>query len=305
MGCEQERPWRIKFDTKTEFLGSDYAKAKSWTLLANTFDKSLMRNALTYYLGKFVGLPFCPSARFVDLVMNGTYRGTYQISDQMEVNKKRVNINSDTGWMFEYANASDKVDDPKITTTYGWVQIKNPDDKVLTSATTTDMTNYLNSLDDSISTSTTGYTYIDPNTGYRRMVDATTLINWYIATEITANWDGFYSVYSYRDPNGPLCLGPMWDEDLAYGNHTETYDTSYFPNGFYNKLLADNNFSNTTWGGYRKLQPVIAHLYDDPWFANAVYMRFNELVNNGIEKNLLDNIESMRTLLKQSAATEL
>jgi hypothetical protein len=134
------------------------------------------------------------------------------------------------------------------------------------------------------------------------MVDTTTLINWYIATEITANWDGFYSVYSYREANGPLCLGPMWDEDLAYGNHTETYE--YFPNNsFYNNLLAFNNFDQSKFpNGYRKLQPVIAHLYDDPWFVNAVDMRFNELVNKGIEKNLLDNIESMRTLLSQSAA---
>jgi hypothetical protein len=301
-----KKPWRIKFDKKAEFLGSGYAKAKSWTLLANTYDKSLMRNALTYYLGKFVGLPFCPSARFVDLVMNGTYRGTYQISDQMEVDSKRVNINSDTGWMFEYANASDKVDDPKITTGYGWVQIKNPDDKVLTSDNITAMTKYINSLDDSISTSTTGYTYIDPNTGYRSMVDTTTLINWYIATEITANWDGFYSVYSYREANGPLCLGPMWDEDLAYGNHTETYE--YFPNNsFYNNLLAFNNFDQSKFpNGYRKLQPVIAHLYDDPWFVNAVYMRFMKLLNEkepekGIKQNLVDNIESMRKLLSASA----
>jgi hypothetical protein len=79
-------------------------------------------------------------------------------------------------------------------------------------------------LADSIKTSNTGYTYIDPKYWLSQYGRPTTLINWYIATEITANWDGFYSVYSYREANGPLCLGPMWDEDLAYGNHTETYD---------------------------------------------------------------------------------
>jgi hypothetical protein len=299
-----KKPWRLKFDDKVAFLGSDYATASSWTLLANTYDKSLMRNALTYYLGEFVELPFCPSARFVDLVMNGDYKGTYQISDQMEVRKKRVDI-SKTGWMFEYANASDKVDEPKIQTAYGYVQVKNPDftnDDLSTNTTLSDaMKTYLNTtLYNAIKTSNTGDSYINPNTGYRSLVDPTTLINWYIATEITANWDGFYSVYSYREADGPLCLGPMWDEDLAYGNHTETYD--YFSN-FYGNLLAFNNFDQSQFpNGYRKLQPVIAHLYDDPWFVNAVDMRFNELVNKGIEKNLLDNIESMRTLLSQSAA---
>jgi hypothetical protein len=306
----QKRPWRIKFDKKTEFLGSKFANAKSWTLLANAFDKSLMRNALTYYLGKFVGLPFCPSARFVDLVMNGTYRGTYQISDQMEVNEKRVNVDSKTGWMFEYGNAEDKVDAPKVSidvdgTNYGYVQVKNPEftnDDFTTNQTLADqISTYLKTtLADSLKTTNTGYTYIDPNYGYRSMVDTASLVNWYIATEITANWDGFYSIYSSRQVNGPLFVGPMWDEDLAYGNHKDTYNKSDFANlDFYKKLLTDEN--PTTTAGPRKLQPVIAHLYDDPWFANAVYMRLNKLIKDGIKDTLKAKIDSMKTLLTSSA----
>lgn len=308
----QKRPWRIKFDNKkTKFLGSDFAEAKSWTLLANAFDKSLMRNALTYYLGKFVGLPFCPSARFVDLVMNGTYRGTYQISDQMEVNEKRVNVDSKTGWMFEYGNAEDKVDAPKVSidvdgSNYGYVQVKNPeftnDDFTTNQDLADQISTYLKTtLADSLKTTNTGYTYIDPNHGYRSMVDTASLINWYIATEITANWDGFYSIYSSRQVNGPLFVGPMWDEDLAYGNHKDTYNRSDFTKlDFYTNLLTDEN--PTTTAGPRKLQPVIAHLYDDPWFANAVCMRLNKLITDGIQTNLENKIDSMKTLLTSSAA---
>jgi hypothetical protein len=307
----KKRPWRIKFDKKTKFLGSDFAEAKSWTLLANAFDKSLMRNALTYYLGKFVGLPFCPSARFVDLVMNGTYRGTYQISDQMEVNEKRVNVDSKTGWMFEYGNAEDKVDAPKVSidvdgSNYGYVQVKNPEftnDDFTTNQDLADkISTYLKTtLADSLKTTNTGYTYIDPNYGYRSMVDTASLINWYIATEITANWDGFYSIYSSRQVNGPLFVGPMWDEDLAYGNHKDTYNKSCFTKlDFYTNLLTDENPTSTA--GPRKLQPVIAHLYDDPWFANAVYMRLNKLITDGIKTNLVNKIDSMTTLLEKSAA---
>ena len=39
-----KKPYRIKFQKKEKFLGKGYAKAKSWTLLANAGDKSLMRN---------------------------------------------------------------------------------------------------------------------------------------------------------------------------------------------------------------------------------------------------------------------
>lgn len=49
-----KKPWRLKFNEKVKLLGDDYANAKSWTLLANTFDKSLIRNALTHELGVFM-----------------------------------------------------------------------------------------------------------------------------------------------------------------------------------------------------------------------------------------------------------
>ena len=75
----------MKFASKTELLGKEYTKAKKWTLLANHGDKTMIRNALTYDLGKFMGFTFCPAAVFVDLFLNGNYRGTYQISDQVEV----------------------------------------------------------------------------------------------------------------------------------------------------------------------------------------------------------------------------
>lgn len=102
----KKKPWRLKFSTKTALLTeqdanyqpvNNYADAKSWTLLANVYDKTLMRNAIANELGKAYGMEFCPAYRFVDLVVNGNYMGTYQISDHVQVDKKRVNVNSKTG----------------------------------------------------------------------------------------------------------------------------------------------------------------------------------------------------------------
>lgn len=70
-----KKPYRIKFNESTRFLGEGHAKNKSWTLLANHADKSLLRNAVTSQMGEFLGLPFNPAAHFVDLVLNGTYQG--------------------------------------------------------------------------------------------------------------------------------------------------------------------------------------------------------------------------------------
>lgn len=302
-----KKPWRLKFNEKVKLLGDDYANAKSWTLLANTFDKSLIRNALTHELGVFMGLEFCPAAKFVDLVMNGDYRGTYQISDQVEVRKKRVDI-SDDGWLLEYGNASDKVDQPRIDfqnpggTFYGWIEVKNPefdnDDINANPELKAAIEAYMNdgfakkmntgSLGDR-----TNYDFINPRTGYRSMVDAKSLVDWYIATEITWNWDGLYSVYMFREPDGPLHFGPLWDEDLAYGNHRQQLASEY-QDGV---LLA---FSNLSWE-YRRLQPLVQHFFDDPWFVNAVHTRYNELLDKGLEAYLTGRIDELAQTIEQSA----
>lgn len=326
-----KKPWRIKFPEKQELLGSDYAKAKSWTLLANAFDKSLMRNALTWHLGKAVGLDFCPAYKFVDLYMNGTYKGVYQISDQVEVAKKRVFLkDKNTDWLLEYANSSEKVEDPKVnwtskgfyrngsfvtsSNTYGYVEIKNPEDDGTDLFLTGKLPNgvsaqvninrfFIDTLGVRLHPDTYSVDFQNPNTGYRALVDTASLINWYIATEITANWDGFYSVYMYKTPYSKLFFGPLWDEDLAYGNHTETYSTKYFPNGdFYDKLLCENNFNKSSVGenSYRRLQPAINHLWTDPWFANAVRMRYKQLLAEGLQNKLLAGIASMNEQLKNA-----
>lgn len=98
-----KKAYRLKFDkklgaTKHDMLGLGYS-ARNWTLLANVFDHSMIRNALSYHLEKEVGMDFCPGYKFADVVINGNYRGTYQICDHVEIDKNRVNIDEDTGWM--------------------------------------------------------------------------------------------------------------------------------------------------------------------------------------------------------------
>ena len=87
-----KKPYKLKFNNKEKFLGKGYAKAKKWTLLANAGDKTMMRNAITSAMGEFTTLKFNPAAKFVDMVLNDEYVGTYQISDQVDVRPHRVNI---------------------------------------------------------------------------------------------------------------------------------------------------------------------------------------------------------------------
>lgn len=98
---------------KHDLMGGGYAK-RNWALLANCFDHSLIRNALTCELGKIIGMPFNPGYCFVDLVINGDYRGTYQVTDHPEVGSHRIDIDEDKDWYIEFQGRSDMLDEPYL-----------------------------------------------------------------------------------------------------------------------------------------------------------------------------------------------
>ena len=85
-----KKPYNIKFDKKTAFLGM--AKAKKWTLLANAYDPSLMHNANGFYFAEAFGLDFTSEYRFIDLYVNGGYLGNYMVCESVEVGENRVNV---------------------------------------------------------------------------------------------------------------------------------------------------------------------------------------------------------------------
>ncbi len=87
-----KKPYRLKFNEKVRLLGPDRAKAKNWVLMANHADKTLLRNAVASAIGTALGQPFTPGARFVDVVLNGKYIGSYQITDFVDIRKHRVDI---------------------------------------------------------------------------------------------------------------------------------------------------------------------------------------------------------------------
>lgn len=71
-----KRAYSLKLDEKTSLFGMD--ASKSWTLLANYMDRSNLRNLFAYNLSGRLGMEYCASS-FVNLYLNGTYQGVYQL----------------------------------------------------------------------------------------------------------------------------------------------------------------------------------------------------------------------------------
>ena len=78
-----KKPYRLKFDSKVSLFGEK--EDKSWVLLANYADKTLMRNQIASYIGKNSLLEYTPSFHFVELILNGAYMGTYQLGEKIKI----------------------------------------------------------------------------------------------------------------------------------------------------------------------------------------------------------------------------
>ena len=90
-----KKPLRLKLDQKHKVLG--LSKAKSWVLLANYRDVTDMMNTFVFEAGEWLGLPFTNHTRYVELFVNGDYRGVYQLTEQVQQNKNRVNVSDERG----------------------------------------------------------------------------------------------------------------------------------------------------------------------------------------------------------------
>ncbi len=271
-----KKPYRIKFASKTNFLNLP-AKAKSWTLLANYADKSLIRNAVAFKMSEIAGLEFSPAARFVDVVLNGEYQGCYMVSDQIEENEKRVPVeeqdpidfnNLTGGYLLEIDGFA--YGEPVWFSTDRGVPItvKYPNDDEIVPQQLSYITQFTQQFENTLFTPS----YRDTEIGYRALVDTASLINWYICCELTGNSDAFWSTYIYKKKDiDKFFFGPLWDYDIAFNNDSRQGNAS-------EKLMRVHGYDPKVW---------IQRIWTDPWFTNAVKNRWEKLVN---DEKILDQL---------------
>ena len=86
----KKKAYQIKLKEKSDLLGM--GKARTWVLLANVIDGSMLRNDLALRLAAAVGLPYTSSCAFVDLYLNGNYKGNYLLCEKVQIHKQRIDI---------------------------------------------------------------------------------------------------------------------------------------------------------------------------------------------------------------------
>ncbi|MBO5974130.1 MAG: CotH kinase family protein, partial [Paludibacteraceae bacterium] len=287
-----KKPYRLKFDEKIKFLGNE-AKEKNWVLLANYADKTLMRNALAFETSRnMFDFGFTPSVTFVDVVLNGENLGSYMLTDQVEVKKKRVPVTEQDetttsadpeitgGYLIEVDGFANQEISWFQTTKGMKVTIKYPKDDEINSDQSNYISNYTQQMENTLFSSN----YTDAETGWRKYIDAASMVDWYIACELFGNSDAWWSTYMYKERDDVFKFGPLWDFDIAFNNDSRLGDATQ-------KLMRTYAHDPKTW---------IARWWQDAGFQANVEARWAELRKAGVADFMTNYIDSTAAYLNLS-----
>ena len=132
-----KHPLRIKFDEKQAMCGLNGGnKLKSWVLLCEYNDASLLRNSAALYIANSLYSStgnYASDFRNVEVYINGEYYGVYLLAEQQQVNKHRVDVpkpeendaDVHTGYFIEYDGYYFN-EDPSETFTIRYDEVTRP-----------------------------------------------------------------------------------------------------------------------------------------------------------------------------------
>jgi hypothetical protein len=208
-------------------------KDNDWILYGPYIDKSLLRNTLGYWLSNRTGL-YASRTRFCELTLNGLYQGVYVLMEKIKQGKDRVPIaklketdNAADSLTGGYILKIDRVSGPSFASFYpssGAIpttvvyQYHDPPGDKMTTAQKQYIQDFIHRFEDVMA----GERWTDPDSGYAKWINTNTFADYFFVNEIAKNVDAWrLSTFMYKDRDdrdGRLCMGPVWDLDLAFGN---------------------------------------------------------------------------------------
>ena len=280
-----KKPFRMKFTEKFSPIGLNHAKEKSWVILAQDMDKSLLRTHLAFEYSRVLFNPsenyhhekavlFTPCSKFINVyltgqyydsstgrtkTMDGEYLGVYQMSDQVQRADGRIAVDK--------LKASDGADPEKITGGYVLeadlhegnhytsrgikFTYKYPEDDDYDQAQYNYISNYLNEAEAALY----GSNYKDPENGWRKYFDEKTLADFIIIKEFVGDLDGYTSTYIYKRRGcEKIFFGPIWDCDKGWNNDKRVPHYEYQPlqslmiyAGFWMPPYVNNDWFQRLW----------------------------------------------------------
>lgn len=215
-----KKSYKFKLDKKENILGIGNGKERTWVLLANHCDISLLRNHLAMELGRsFDGITWEPASVSVDVYLNGEYIGVYLLAEEIKISGDRVNISDtdqnaiDTGYLLEMSNYAKRGGIHTAGRAHN-IHTQLSDNEEIKDAQKKYIKGY---VDECYKAMKNGdYTLVN------ELIDLDSFIHAYFLEEVTKNLDSHYdNFYIWKDVGTKLHFGPYWDFDNSLGNANE------------------------------------------------------------------------------------
>ena len=291
-----KRPYQFKLSSKAKVLGMD--KAKTWLLIANRQDTSMMRNKAVYDLANAMG-EWAPDGRWVDVWIDGSYQGCYLLCEKVQVGTNRVELEQEDGILAEadniYYNGEEYWFTGSQSGTHFTLKDSAADDlDEQDSAALKAWSGFETALDefeDVLYASDKDWDIISSK------IDVQSFADYYLISEWVENWDTFKSsTFCYRDgADDVLHMGPVWDYDSALNNEDESYGVSD-PHADYAMNIQDQQRGEISLTWFTELMKC-------QQFREVVQERYQHTMRPLLE-NWSETCNDYRSTLENSAKME-
>jgi hypothetical protein len=283
-------------------------KDADWHMYAPYDDKTLMRDVISYRWSNLIGT-YAPRSRYFELYLstssNGKvrasdYLGVYVLLERIKRSKDRVDVEKlyrsytqepeITGGYILKKDRPGPGDIGLITPHGQTLYFVSPDEGELKLAP--EQHRYITKFFSQMDSALYGVNFKNPDTGYKAWIDVPAFIDHHIMVELTKNIDGFrLSTFMFKDREGKLHMGPIWDYNLCLGN--ANYNDGWKPDGWYYRLLGDGDY------------PFYPRLFQDPDFAARYRTRWIEIRKNFFHVDTLrGQIDETAQLLAEAEARD-
>lgn len=274
---KDKKSYQVTFDRSESPL--ELPASDTFVLLANFFDRSQMRTDTAMALARATDLAWTPDFRWVELVVDGDYRGIYQLGEKVDLAPDKVALRTPakgitdglavTGdYLLQIGEAGTTDARHKAAWTTGLgvpLMIQRPRSAVDNDAQTAWVRDRIAHFEAALFSPE----WRNPWSGYPALLDVDSFIDVWIVEELTVDLDAFISstFLSIERGDPRLHFGPVWDFDVSLGSPFGYLSSN--PAGWHtiHPDIAPNNVH----------RPWVMRLFSDPALVRRVEARWREL----------------------------
>jgi hypothetical protein len=270
--------YNFKLSSKKDVLG--LGEGKKWCLLANHFDKTMLRNKISYDFAESLGLPTKLETEFVDLYIDNIYEGLYLLSEPVSDGKNRVDIDINKGeFIFERCTYIEEASNEMFQSPIYNLNLsfKAPDYDEITEEQKKQLNNFIGKVEEAIKS--------EKQSQIEKIIDVDSFAAMYVFEELFKNVDYSFDSNYFYIKGDKLYAGPIWDMDLSMGNVSSIYEFEpyyIYNNSIINGITYGNGSGNSTEGTWA-LSGWYELLMNYDFFKQLVANKF-DLVETSFEQ---------------------